>query len=46
MVVLKLEFDIPDELNNTSDALKFFASQAKYLILLADDGASKVVVLK
>jgi len=46
MGILKLEFDIPEELDETSDALKFFAKEAKYLILLAEDGNSKTVVLK
>ncbi len=46
MSVLRLEFDLPKELDNVSDALKFFAKEAKYLVLIAEDGATKTVVLK
>ncbi len=44
MSTLKLEFEVPEDFRE--GALKFFSIEAKYLILLAEDGASKVVVLK
>ncbi len=41
---VSLELDLPDEIS--LDALVFFKNEAKYLILLAEDGNSKVMVLK
>lgn len=46
MQTLKFEFDLPISLEERKDALEFFAREAKYLILVAEDGNTKTIVLE
>lgn len=46
MTIFKIEFELKDDLKDKKDAIMFFASQSKYLIMLAEDGNTKTLVLK
>ncbi len=46
MSILKLEFDLPKGIEHKKDAMEFFARETKYLIMVAEDGNTKTVVLK